>query len=376
MKSAGKTLPHDGQRFPDEIAVRVALVGSVVSGTNVTGTVWGMSRASLTRGRPLSVPARSRPARMRLLRLEERWIVRQMADDRDEPAQRTDDDLALEAGYRAEFRARAEDEADDSDGRLDVAGRPLRIGDLRAQAIHDLAQRVSFHPLLARADDTARVAALRFVERRLGEADKIEGYAAEGSFQGFLRRVLTNLLLDWLRSPAGKAELRRAEHTGESFESAEEMILPREEHERRRRLTLHHLVAVRAIQSLPPGRGVPLRLSLWPAYEHADEDLRTIAGFSHCHESADGQADARACDAGKRCTTPPAAWCEAHARELDAAKATEPEGLSRRAIATITRIGHGKPMPKREGAICERISKGRLQLVEGLRRAGIRGAAS
>jgi hypothetical protein len=298
-----------------------------------------------------------------------------MAESRDEPEARTDEDLALEAAYRAEFRERAEGERDDRDDSIEVGGTKRRVGELRALAIEDVATRVNDHPLLTRADDTARLAALRFVERRLGESDKVEGYGAVGSFQGFLRRVLTNLLLDWLRSPAGKAELRRAEHDGDSFEG-EEMILPREEGERRRRLTLHHLVAMRAIQSLPPGRSVPLRLSLWPAYEHGADDLATIGGFAHCHETADGQADARACDAGKRCTTPTPAWSDAHVREIATAKVEEPSGLSRKAIATITRIGHGKPMPKREGAICERISKGRMQLVEELRRVGIRGVAS
>ena len=33
-------------------------------------------------------------------------------------------------------------------------------------------------------------------------------------------------------------------------------------------------------------------------------------------------------------------------------------------------------MAKREGAVCERISKGRMQLIEELRRAGITGAMS
>ena len=71
---------------------------------------------------------------------------------------------------------------------------------------------------------------------------------------------------------------------------------------------------------------------------------------------------------------PTPAWRSAYEDELTKAKEGEPEGLSRRSVAVLTRIGDGKPMAKREGAICERISKGRLQLVEELRRAGIRGA--
>ena len=135
-------------------------------------------------------------------------------------------------------------------------------------------------------------------------------------------------------------------------------------------------MAVRTLQTLPPGRGAPLRLALWPAYEHDAGELATLAAFAHCHESSDGQAEARACDSGKRCTTPSEAYRSAHGQEIAAAKVEEPGGLSRRAIATLTRIGHGKPMPKREGAICERISKARLMLVEELRRAGIRGVTT
>ena len=37
----------------------------------------------------------------------------------------------------------------------------------------------------------------------------------------------------------------------------------------------------------------------------------------------------------------------------------------------LTRIGSDKPITKREGAVCERISKGRMQLVAALRRSGI-----
>lgn len=311
---------------------------------------------------------------MRLFAPEERWIVHAMADSRDDAA-RTDDDRVLEAAYLAEFGAEAGTSAPDA--RRVVAGVSRRVGDLRALAIHDLSTRVTEHTLLRRADDTARTTALRFVERRLAEGGKVAAYSEEGTFQGFLRRVLSNLLLDWLRSPAGKAELRRAEHDGSDFGAegdTDEPVLPSEEREERRRLALHQLVAVRALQSLPPGRGVPLRLALWPAYEHEPADVAVIGGFAHCHETASAQADARACDAGKRCTTPTEAWRDAHHRELDQTKQTEPDGLSRKSIAVLTRIGHDKPMAKREGAICERISKGRLMLVEELRRAGIRGS--
>ena len=37
----------------------------------------------------------------------------------------------------------------------------------------------------------------------------------------------------------------------------------------------------------------------------------------------------------------------------------------------LTRIGTDKTLSKREGAVCERISKGRMQLVAALRRSGI-----
>ena len=64
------------------------------------------------------------------------------------------------------------------------------------------------------------------------------------------------------------------------------------------------------------------------------------------------------------------------AAELAEARAAEPSGLSRKAVATLSRIGLGKPMQKREGAVCERISKGRMQLLDALRRSDIRGDAS
>ncbi len=281
-------------------------------------------------------------------------------------------DHLLEAAYRAEFSA----EPLEPDALLRVDGRPRRFGDLRAMAMHDLAQRIDQHPLLRRADDTARQAALRFVERRLGEAHKVQAYDQSGSFHGFLRRVVNNLLLDWLRSPTGKAELRRAEHDGADADADQlDPVLPREEFERRRLLMLHNLVALRTIQSMPPGRGIPLRLALWPAYELDLAEVDLVGSFAHCHESAQGQAEARACDSGKRCGSPTDAWRSAYRAEVDQARETEPEGLSRRAVAELTRIGLGKPIAKREGAICERISKGRLQLLQELRRAGIRGTA-
>jgi hypothetical protein len=281
-------------------------------------------------------------------------------------------DHLLEAAYRAEFAP----EPQDPDSLVVVDGRPRRVGELRALAMHDLAQRIDHHSHLRRADDTARQAALRFVERRLGEAQKVQAYDQTGSFQGFLRRVINNLLLDWLRSPTGKAELRRAEHDGadgDGDDTAPE--LPREEFERRRLLMLHNVIALRAIQAMTPGRGVPLRLALWPAYELDLAEIDLVASFAHCHETAQGQAEARACDSGKRCGTPGAAWRAAYQSELDLARETEPGGLSRRAVAELTRIGLGKPIAKREGAICERISKGRLHLLQELRRAGIRGTA-
>lgn len=291
-----------------------------------------------------------------------------------ERQERPDDDRLLEAAYRAEV-AIAEGAAERT---TRVNGVERRLDELAALAVHDLGVRVAEHPLLRRADDTARVAALRFVERRMGEARKAESYDESGLFAGFLRRVVHNLLLDWLRSPTGKAELRRgSEESLAGHEPSEEPVLLREEIEEKRRLSLHHLVAVRTIRgALPPGRGVVLRLALWPAYPHDDDDEGAIAGFAHCHETARGQADARACDAGKRCTTPTPDWRRAFLGELAEAKAAEPSGLSRKAVATLSRIGLGKPMQKREGAVCERISKGRMQLLEALRRSGITGDAS
>lgn len=291
-------------------------------------------------------------------------------------AQASHADAVLEAAYTAEFGGGGAH----PDHTFDLEGRTVRIGDLRAVAITDLAERITTHPLLRRTDDTARLAALRFVERRLAESDKIAAFERVGSFSGFLRKVLSNLLLDWLRSPAGKAEVRRAEHDparadpGTDVETtSDEPLLPREHFERQRWLTLTHLVATRAIQAMPPGRGVPLRLALWPAYEHDLADVSAIASFAHGHETAHSQAESRACDAGRRCTTPTAAWQASYERELDAAKAAEPDALSRRAVVELLRIGLGKPMAKREGAICERISKARLQLIEELRRAGMKG---
>lgn len=273
----------------------------------------------------------------------------------------------LEAAYRAEFSSSTEAET-----RVTVEGRAMRAGDLRALAVVDLAERVEQHPLLRRADDTARLAALRFVERRLTEANKIGAFDQSGSFFGFLRRVVNNLLLDWLRSPAGKAELRRAEHLpGEGDASEEAPPLPQEEFEERRRLALHHLLAVRAIQTLPPGRGIPLRLALWPAYGLDVAEVDEVGSFAYCHETARSQGEGRACDAGKRCPVPTETWRTTFRGEIEAAQAAEPQGLSRRAIAELTRIGRDKPVAKREGALCERISKGRLHLLDQLRRAGI-----
>jgi DNA-directed RNA polymerase specialized sigma24 family protein len=293
------------------------------------------------------------------------------------PEERADDDTLLEAAYRAEFGPQA---ADAASTHL-IAGRTYAGGTLRALALHDLSERVARHGLLRRADDTARQAALRFVERRLGEGHKVVAYEGSGSFAGFLRRVLHNLLLDWLRSPAGRAELRRAEHdgaeggpTGDAAGEGDDPSLPGEEFEAKRRRLLYHVLVTRALKrGLPPARGVVVRLALWPAYEHDDEDVRDFGAFAHCHEGARSVSDARGCDTGKRCAEPPAAWRRAYETELAEAKASEPQGLSRKAIATLTRIGHGKPMPKREGAVCERISKGRMQLVAELRRAGIHG---
>lgn len=276
----------------------------------------------------------------------------------------------LEAAYRAEFSS----PQPEPEHQLRVDGRLVNAGELRSLAVVDLATRIEQHQLLRRADDTARLAALRFVERRLTEGNKIGAFDQSGSFHGFLRRVLNNLLLDWLRSPTGKAELKRAEHQpGDGDAVEEEPALPNEEFEARRRLTLHHLVAIRIIQSLPPGRGIPLRLALWPDYEMDLAEVHQVASFAYCHETADSQAEGRACDAGRRCPVPPEGWGGAYRNELDQAQQSEPQGLSRRTIAELTRIGRGKPMPKREGALCERISKGRLQLLEELRRVGIRG---
>ena len=276
----------------------------------------------------------------------------------------------LEAAYRAEFVV----PQPEPEVRLQVEGRPMTAGELRSLAVVDLATRIEQHPLLRRADDTARLAALRFVERRLSEGNKIGAFDQSGSFHGFLRRVLNNLLLDWLRSPAGKAELKRTEHqSGDGDPSEEPPPLPHEEFEARRRLALHHLVAIRVIQGLPPGRGIPLRLALWPDYELDLAEVSGVASFAFCHETASNQAEGRACDAGRRCPVPPPGWSDAYRSELEQAQQKEPQGLSRRTIAELTRIGRDKPMPKREGALCERISKGRLQLIEELRRVGIRG---
>ncbi|MCS6900143.1 MAG: hypothetical protein RMJ98_03575 [Myxococcales bacterium] len=276
----------------------------------------------------------------------------------------------LEAAYRAEFVAPQPDPG----VILQVEGRTITAGELRSLALVDLATRMEQHSLLRRADDTARLAALRFVERRLTEGNKIDTFDQSGNFHGFLRRVLHNLLLDWLRSPAGKAELRRAEHLSGDGDPAEDPLpLPHEEFEARRRKTLHYLVAIRAIQGLPPGRGIPLRLALWPDYELDLAEISEVASFAFCHETASNQAEGRACDAGRRCPIPPQSWSDAYRAELEQAQKNEPHGLSRRTIAELTRIGRDKPMPKREGALCERISKGRLQLIEELRRVGIRG---
>jgi hypothetical protein len=121
---------------------------------------------------------------------------------------------------------------------------------------------------------------------------------------------------------------------------------------------------------------VVLRLSLWPDFPMEDEDIRSSAAFAHCHESSRAQGEARGCDSGKRCTVPDARWLSIWQTELAEAQRTEPSGLSRRTIAMLTRIGTDKPLAKREGAVCERISKGRMQLVAALRRSGIVGATS
>ena len=85
---------------------------------------------------------------------------------------------------------------------------------------------------------------------------------------------------------------------------------------------------------------------------------RTLAGHVLAHARAD------------------AAFVRAWEGELTEARAREPSGLSRRTIAMLTRIGADKSWQKREGAVCERISKGRMQLVAALRRSGITGASS
>lgn len=281
-------------------------------------------------------------------------------------------DVLLEAAYRAEFALTPSE----VDSVQIVAGARRKGGELRALAVSDLADRIADHGLLRRADDTARVAALHFVERRLSAGNKPALYDGSGAFAGFLRRVVHNLLLDWLRSPAGRAEVRRASHeAGGVFDRASEdepSVLPSEEAAQRKRLALHHLVALRALRgSLPPGRSVVLRLSLWPDFPMEREDTTAAAAFAHCHESAGSQGEARGCDSGKRCTSPSATWSASWEAELAEAQRVEPSGLARRTIAMLTRIGSDKPISKREGAVCERISKGRMQLVAALRRSGI-----
>lgn len=308
---------------------------------------------------------------------------------------RPEEDRLLEAAYRAEFSASPAD----VDSVQMIAQKPRKGGELRALAVTDLAERIADHGLLRRSDDTARMAALHFVERRLTASNKPALYDGSGAFAGFLRRVLHNLLLDWLRSPAGRAELRRASHEpGGVFDRATteddgpslgddpegEMglrndpdVLPSEALATRRRQSLHHLVALRALRgSLPPGRSVVLRLSLWPDFPIESEDLQSFSHFAHCHESAGSQGESRGCDSGKRCTIPPDTWRVRWLHELAEAQRDEPSGLSRRTIAMLTRIGHDKPLAKREGAVCERISKGRMQLVAALRRSGIYGATA
>lgn len=290
-------------------------------------------------------------------------------------AERPPEDLLLEASYRAEFAS----VPSDRDAVQIVAGQRRRGGELRAIAVSDLAARVADHGLLRRTDDTARIMALQFVERRLSAANKPAAYDGSGAFAGFLRRVIHNLLLDWLRSPAGRAEVRRASHEpGGAFDRSgeDEPALPSEEAAQRQRLALYHLVALRALRgTLPPGRSVVLRLSLWPHFPMEAEDRRDAAAFAHCHETAVTQGEARGCDGGKRCTTPDDAWRAAWEGELAEAEGSSPSGLSRRAIAMLTRIGAEKSLSKREGAICERISKGRMQLVAALRRSGITSAS-
>jgi hypothetical protein len=298
-------------------------------------------------------------------------MLGEMSAEKTGSAVRASDDLLLESAYRSEFRPKPTEE----DSVID--GKRVRVNELRAMAINDLCERITSHKLLLRIDDTARLEALRFVERRFSESDKIGAYDASGSFAGFLKRVIHNLLLDWLRSPAGRHEVHRLEHDGQegsSWESAYEHELPMEVFAKRKQQFIYNVLAMRTIASMPPGRGVILRLSLWPAYEHDEKDVQTISGFAHCHESSEGQGQSRACDSGKRCTSPTESWSAAYQAELEQAKLAEPQGLSRRMIAELTRIGHGKPLAKREGAICERVSKARMQLVEQLRRSGIRGA--
>src|SRR5437868_4690161 len=109
---------------------------------------------------------------MRLFPPAFRWIVPSMPDLSDEAIGRDDEDLLLEAAYLAEFSG----QGDAVDARRQVAGRSVRVGELRALALHDLGERIGAHTLLRRADDTARIAALRFVERRLGEGTKIPAF--------------------------------------------------------------------------------------------------------------------------------------------------------------------------------------------------------
>lgn len=289
---------------------------------------------------------------------------------------RNDEDLILELAYRAEFSPTPEESAETL---LSVAGRSFRAGDLRAMAIQDVADRVLSHQLLRRADDSTKLEALRFVERRIADADKVLAYDQSGAFGGFLRRVIHNLLLDWIRSPTGRAELKRVEHDptrAGHAESDADFVPPSEIFQENRARTMNHLIAIRAVRSMPAGKAAILRLALWPAFPIDENDQDELAAFAHCHETAKTQADARSCDAGRRCVDPEIAWKTAYLAELTDAQAAEPEGLSRRSIAQLTRIGVGKSLTKREGAVCERVSKARMQLVEALRRAGIRGVES
>ena len=295
---------------------------------------------------------------------------------------RTEQDYTLEMAFRVEYGAgRIDANGNDvsPDSTVELLGKQVRVGDLRAMAIDELSNRVCNHDLLRRSDDTARMEALRFVERRIVAGQKVGLYDQRGSFGGFVRKMVTNLILDWIRSPAGRAELRKVEHDptrGSPTDETFEITPPSEIFEEQREKTFHHIVTLRAIQSMPPGKSVILRLSLWPAYVFEPTDYAEISAFAFCHETAKTQADARGCDAGKRCVVPDEPWRTAYRTELDLAGEKEPEGLSRRAIAELTRIGVGKPLRKREGAVCERVSKARMQLVEALRRVGIRGAES